>query len=142
MRAKTRSGLESQNSIWTNTSAPKLNMYKQAAIEIVLRCGTLHSMPKLLTAGAPIPASDKVSKVEVTCTNMWNLGDLSSNSRPKVLQKCRHINKPNKPYPTDLDLHLTQAKVSVYKLDIWWPGTSSMISKESVMIFENGFALN
>ena len=60
-----------------NTSAPKLDPYKQATIEIVLRHGTLCSMPDLLIAGASIPASDKVSKVEVTCKNMWNLGDLS-----------------------------------------------------------------
>ena len=72
-----------------NTSAPKLDPYKQATIEIVLRHGTLCSMPDLLIAGASIPASDKVSKVEVTCTNMWNLGDLSLNSRPKVFAKTQ-----------------------------------------------------
>ena len=109
-------------------------------IEIILRGDTLRPMPELLIAGAPIPASNKVSKVEVTCTNMWNLGDLSSNSRPKVSQKCRHNDKLNKPYPTDLDLCLTQAKVSIYKPEIRWPGTPSMNSKELMTIFESGFA--
>ena len=113
---------------------------QQVVIEIILRGDTLRPMPELLIAGAPILASDKVSKVEVTCTNMWNLGDLSSNSRPKVSQKCRHNSKLNKPYPIDLDLCLTQAKVSIYKPEIRWPRTPSMNSKELMTIFESGFA--
>ena len=112
----------------------------QAAVETVLRGGTLRPMPELLTSGAPIPSSDEVSEAEVTCTNMWNLGDPSPNSRPKVSPKRRRSGEPNKPYQTDLDLRLTPAKVSVYKPEIRRPGTPSMNSEESVTTFESGFA--
>lgn len=112
----------------------------QAAVETVLRGGTLRPMPELLTAGAPIPAPDEVSEAEVTCTNMWNLGDPSPNSRPKVSPKRRRSGEQNKPYQTDLDLCLTPAKVSVYKPEIRRPGTPSMNSEESVTTFESGFA--
>ncbi|KAK7823523.1 hypothetical protein CFP56_035379 [Quercus suber] len=83
-------------------------------------------MPELLTTGALIAASDKVSKVEVICRTFS--------------QKRKHIGKPNKPYPTDLNLCLTQAKVLVYKPEIRRLATPSMNSKESVTIFESGFA--
>jgi len=112
----------------------------QAAVETVLRGGTLRPMPELLTSGAPIPSSDEVSEAEVTCTNMWNLGDPSPNSRPKVSPKRRRSGEPNKPYQTDLDLRLTPAKVSVYKPEIRRPGSPSMNSEESVTTFESTFA--
>ncbi|KAL4644653.1 LOB domain-containing protein 37-like [Castanea sativa] len=112
----------------------------QAAVETVLHGGTLRPMPELLTAGAPIPASDEVSEAEVTCTNMWNLGDPSPNSRAKVSPKRRRSGEQNKPYQTDLDLRLTPAKVSVYNPEIRRPGTPSMNSEESVTTFESGFA--
>lgn len=111
----------------------------QAAVETVLRGGTLRPIPELLTSGAPFPSSDEVSEAEVTCTNMWNLGDPSPNSRPKVSPKRRRSGEPNQPYQTDLDLRLTPAK-SVYNQEIRRPGTPSMNSEESVTTFESGFA--
>jgi hypothetical protein len=118
----------------------------QAAVETVLRGGTLRPMPELVTLGAPAPASDETSEAEVTCTNMWNLGDPNPNSRPKVSPRRRRSDELMiNPQPTDLDLRLTPilpAKVSVYKAEIRRLGSPSMNSEESVTTtcFESGFA--
>ncbi|XP_041009873.1 LOB domain-containing protein 37-like [Juglans microcarpa x Juglans regia] len=117
----------------------------QAAVETVLRGGALRPIPELLhSGGAPssTPASDETSEAdEVTCTDMWRLGNPSLNSRPKVSPK--HKRSPED--PTALDLRLTPsfpAKLSVQKPEIRRPGTPSMNSEESVTTtcFESSLA--
>ncbi|XP_059457248.1 LOB domain-containing protein 38-like [Corylus avellana] len=113
----------------------------QAAVETVLRGGTLRPMPELLGTDRT-PASDEASEAdEVTCTDMWSLGSPSPKSRPKVSPK----RKRSSDEPAGLDLRLTPsflAKASAYKPEIRRPGTPSMNSEESVTTtcFESGLA--
>lgn len=125
----------------------------QAAVETVLRGGTLRAMPELVNAGGgggggglTAQASDDTSEAEVACTDMWKLQDPNqnstncrfSNSRSKVSQKRKRLEEPIKlklQQPTDLDLCLTPSfvnKISPSKLEIGRPGTPSMNSEESV----------
>ncbi|XP_065874382.1 LOB domain-containing protein 38 [Euphorbia lathyris] len=123
----------------------------QAAVETVLRGGTLRPMPELLaTGGSPSPVSDETSEAEVACTDMWTHQDLNtnphsrfSNSRSKVSPKRKQrINEPftvkqqQLQLPSnDLDLRLMpnfSLKTSPYKGEVWRPGTPSMNSEESV----------
>ncbi|KAB1214888.1 LOB domain-containing protein 38 [Morella rubra] len=117
----------------------------QAAVETVLRGGTLRPMPELLLAGgapSPIPASDEASEAdEVTCTDMWRLGNPGHTSRSKVSPKRKRSSDDQ----TALDLRLTPsfpAKVLAHKPEIRRPGTPSMNSEESVTTtcFESGLA--
>lgn len=111
----------------------------QAAVETVLRGGTLRPMPELLGVD-PAPAADEASEAEeVTCTDMWSLGARSPNPWPKVSPKRKRSSGD----PAGLDLRLTpsfQGKVSVCKSEIRRPGTPSMNSEESVTTtcFESG----
>ncbi|KAG8641143.1 LOB domain-containing protein 37 isoform X2 [Manihot esculenta] len=125
----------------------------QAAVETVLRGGTLRPMPELLAAGgSPSPASDEASEVEVTCTDMWTLQDPNpnphsrfSNSRSKVSPKRKPIDEPVNLVKQqqlqlqltgkDLDLRLTPTfskKTSHRKLENRRLGSPSMNSEESV----------
>lgn len=125
----------------------------QAAVETVLRGGTLRPMPELLAAGgSPSPASDEASEVEVTCTDMWTLQDPNpnphsrfSNSRSKVSPKRKPIDEPVNLVKQqqlqlqltgkDLDLRLTPTfskKTSHGKLENRRLGSPSMNSEESV----------
>ncbi|KAG8642681.1 LOB domain-containing protein 37 isoform X2 [Manihot esculenta] len=135
----------------------------QAAVETVLRGGTLRPMPELLTAGgSPSLASDEVSEAEVACTDMWKLQDPNpnphsrfSNSRSRTSPKRKRTDEPVNIIkqeklqlqfpPSDLDLRLTpifSPKSSPRKPEIRRPGTPSMNSEESVTTtttcFESG----
>jgi hypothetical protein len=113
----------------------------QAAVETVLRGGTLRPMPELLGTDRA-PAADEASEAdEGTCTDMWSLRAPSPKSRPKVSPKRKRSSEE----PTGLDLRLTPsfpAKASACKPEIRRPGTPSMNSEESVTTtcFESGLA--
>ena len=118
----------------------------QAAVETVLRGGTLRAIPELM---APtIPAANEAS--ETTCTDMWkNLPETAtslnsncwfSNSRSKV--SCKTIEELRKLQPSDLDLCLNPTFTVNRVPDNRRPGTPSMNSEESVTTtwLERGFA--
>ncbi|KAJ4826667.1 hypothetical protein Tsubulata_001551 [Turnera subulata] len=126
----------------------------QAAVETVLRGGTLRPMPELLGGsgggggggGSPSPASDEASEAEVACTDIWKLQDPNpspnlhsrfSNSRSKVSPKRKRAEDPIvmvlKPQSNDLDLRLTPSySPKLCKPEVRRPGTPSMNSEESV----------
>ncbi|KAF3440840.1 hypothetical protein FNV43_RR19126 [Rhamnella rubrinervis] len=127
----------------------------QAAVETVLRGGTLRPMPELLVGagGAPTPASDEASEAEVTCTDMWKLRDPNShsrfsNSRTRASPKRKRSDEPAKLQPqppAGLDLRLTPifaGKGSICKLELRRLGSPSMNSEESgtTTCFESGLA--
>ena len=118
----------------------------QAAVETVLRGGTLRAMPEFM---APTPASDEAS--EATCTDMWKLQETAtnlnsdcrfSNSRSKVSPKRKRMEEFKKLQPSCLDLCLTPSFTGKRVPDNRRPGTPSMNSEESVTTtcFESGFA--
>ncbi|XP_021908003.1 LOB domain-containing protein 38-like [Carica papaya] len=118
----------------------------QAAVETVLRGGTLRPVPELLSGGSGglSPLADEASE---SCTDMWMLRS-STNQNPT----CRFSNSRSKVSPTkrkrspeepkklplqlsDLDLGLTSsfpANSAAYKPETRRPGTPSMNSEESV----------
>ncbi|KAJ8769379.1 hypothetical protein K2173_002583 [Erythroxylum novogranatense] len=112
----------------------------QAAVETVLRGGTLRAMPELMTGGSP---SDEASEGEVTCTDMWKLQDpnptahhsrfSSSRSKASPTKRKRLVDEPNtaKLQTNDLDLCLTPS-FSPHKAELRRPETPSMNSEESV----------
>lgn len=112
----------------------------QAAMETVLRGGTLRAMPELLN-GVSTPECDEASEAEVTCTDMFKLRDPNSSSRSKV-PKRKRLEEASKVQCTDLDLRLTPGltgKISSrglgamsYLPETRRPGTPSMNSEESV----------
>lgn len=113
----------------------------QAAVETVLRGGTLRPMPELLN-GVSTPDSDEASEAEVTCTDMFKVRDPNSSSRSKA-PKRKRPEEAAKAQCTDLDLRLTPgfaAKVSSrglggalsYVPETYRPATSSMNSEDSV----------
>ncbi|KAG6594987.1 LOB domain-containing protein 38 [Cucurbita argyrosperma subsp. argyrosperma] len=84
----------------------------QAAVETVLRGGTLRPMNEFLAAGSPNPASDETSEAEVACTDMWKLRDSYpnsrfSNSRSRLSPKRKRSEESTKNKLNDLDLRLT-----------------------------------
>ncbi|XP_057960323.1 LOB domain-containing protein 37-like [Malania oleifera] len=114
----------------------------QAAVETVLRGGTLRPMPDLLP-GFPAPHADEAS--EVACTDMCRLRDPNSTSRsnsnklPK--RKCSDVESARCP-PADLDLCLTASYLATDAPEKRRPGTPSMNSEESATTtcFESSFA--
>ncbi|KAI4315053.1 hypothetical protein L6164_027901 [Bauhinia variegata] len=119
----------------------------QAAVETVLRGGTLRPMPEFLGLDAPAPATDEASEAEVTYTDMWRVrcpNPKTNNSRSNKVSsgKRRRSDECGKLQSTDLDLRLTpsfQQKVSSYSCrpEIRRPGTPSMNSEESVTTMES-----
>ncbi|XVF15445.1 hypothetical protein REPUB_Repub09cG0154000 [Reevesia pubescens] len=120
----------------------------QAAVETVLRGGTLRAMPELMV---PTPASDESS--EATCADMWRLQETAvtrnlnsncrfSNSRSKVSPKRKRVEEFKKLQPSDLDLCLTPSFTGKPVTDNRRPGSPSMNSEESgtTTCFESGFA--
>ncbi|KAM7507183.1 hypothetical protein LguiA_017636 [Lonicera macranthoides] len=115
----------------------------QSAVETVLRGGALRPIPELLTGAPTSPELDDASEAEVTCTDMFNLRDPSSNSRSNV-QKRRRFEQSKVTKLADLDLSLTQgfpAKMNSSLPEKRRPGTPSRNSEESVTTtcFESGF---
>ncbi|XP_054823584.1 LOB domain-containing protein 38-like [Prosopis cineraria] len=116
----------------------------QAAVETVLRGGTLRPIPELLGLAAPTLAADEASEAEVACTDMWSIRDpnLSSrftNSRSNKFSSCKRkpSDESKQPQTADLDLRLMPTflqKGSGYSCrpEIGRPGTPSMNSEESV----------
>lgn len=111
----------------------------QAAVETVLRGGTLRPIPDLLRLDAPTPTVDDVSEGEVTCTDTWRIRDPNPNfwftsSRSKVSSAGKR-KRPDE--IADLNLRLTPSFLlnsSAYSCqsDVRRPGTPSMNSEESV----------
>lgn len=125
----------------------------QAAVETVLRGGTLRPVPELLNScgGSPTPTSDDVSEAEVTCTDMSRLQDRSfpsshcrfSSSRSKVspAKRKRVEESAMKLQQSDLDLRLTPRFTGKVPPEVRRrPGTPSMNSEESgtTTCFESG----
>lgn len=125
----------------------------QAAVETVLRGGTLRPVPELLNSGggSPTPTSDEVSEPEVTCTDMSKLQDRSfpsshcrfSSSRSKVspTKRKRVDESAMKLQRSDLDLCLTPRFTGKVPPEVRRrPGTPSMNSEESgtTTCFESG----
>ncbi|KAH9712270.1 LOB domain-containing protein 38 [Citrus sinensis] len=125
----------------------------QAAVETVLRGGTLRPVPELLNScgGSPTPTSDEVSEAEVTCTDMSRLQDRSfpsshcrfSSSRSKVspAKRKRVEESAMKLQQSDLDLRLTPRFTGKVPPEVRRrPGTPSMNSEESgtTTCFESG----
>lgn len=119
----------------------------QAAVETVLRGGTLRPIPEFLSGQLPMPESDDASEAEVTCTEMWSVRDSPPNSRPKV-PKRKRFSGASGFQQSDLDLRLmpgfpvktsnggVEACISPEKRR---PGSSSRNSEESVTTsFESG----
>ncbi|XWS33509.1 hypothetical protein CRYUN_Cryun22dG0089300 [Craigia yunnanensis] len=111
----------------------------QAAVETVLRGGTLRAMPEFM---APTPAS------EATCTDMWKFQETAtnlnsncrfSNARSKVSSRIEEFKKLQ---PSDLDLCFTPSFTGKRVPDNKRPGTPSMNSEESITttFFESGSA--
>ncbi|KAF4375120.1 hypothetical protein F8388_017266 [Cannabis sativa] len=120
----------------------------QAAVETILRGGTLRPLPELLggggtgtmTATTPTAASDEASEAEVTCTDIWkvrdpNSGSRFSTSRSRLSPKRKRSDSPAKLRNTaDLDLRLTPifpVKPTARKADVRRPVSPSMNSEES-----------
>ncbi|XP_010531582.1 PREDICTED: LOB domain-containing protein 39 [Tarenaya hassleriana] len=118
----------------------------QAAMETVLRGGSLRPIPELLSTGSPPPfmATDQASKIS---TSMWRLprkdGSTDDNpshhcrfSRSKAATEKRKRQKPDQPAGSNLDLHLNHGLPSAAPckevITGDRPGTPSMISEESV----------
>lgn len=117
----------------------------QAAVETVLRGGTLTPMPELLGLDAPAPATDEASEAEVTCTDIWRIRDPNSNYRfagSRSNKMSSPGGKRKRPEAAavaaaDLDLRLTPIflqKVSDYRSrpENRRQGSPSMTSEESV----------
>ncbi|KAA8522609.1 hypothetical protein F0562_013030 [Nyssa sinensis] len=113
----------------------------QAAVETVLRGGTLRPIPELVGGSSMPPALDEASEAEVTWADMFKLQDPTPNSRSKV-PKRRHSDEASKVQFSDLDLSLTPdfpVKGSSLVVGANYcitekrrPGTPSMNSEESV----------
>ncbi|KAL4368625.1 hypothetical protein GQ457_05G007700 [Hibiscus cannabinus] len=118
----------------------------QAAVETVLRGGTLRAMPELM---ASTPRSGETSeatvtymlKVQETATNL-NSNCRFSRSRSKASPKRIRAEEFSKFQPSDLDLCLTPSSTGNRLSDKRRPGTPSLNSEESVTTtcFESGFA--
>ncbi|TKY70647.1 LOB domain-containing protein 38 [Spatholobus suberectus] len=118
----------------------------QAAVETVLRGGTLRPMPELLGLDAPTPTGDDASEGEVTCTDQWRVRDPNPNVRfassrsDKVASGGKHKRFEELvklQTTTDLNLRLTPSflqNVSSFgcRREIRRPGSPSMNSEESV----------
>ncbi|KAI3407729.1 LOB domain-containing protein [Psidium guajava] len=122
----------------------------QAAVETVLRGGSLRAMPELLDGGgASLPASDEASEAGDTRADAWKLRDPNpgsrfSTSRSRVSPKRKRLDdaadnaKLLLLQPLDLDLRLKPTnfqakKKSALKADHQTrrPGSPSMNSEES-----------
>ncbi|KAJ1375242.1 Lateral organ boundary [Sesbania bispinosa] len=110
----------------------------QAAVETVLRGGTLRPLPELTGLDAPSAATDEASEVEVACTDIWTIRDpnpncqlTTSRSNNNRISPGGKRKRPEAVTAINLDLRLTPIflqKVSENRR----PGSPSMTSEESV----------
>ena len=121
----------------------------QAAVETVLRGGTVRPMPELFGLDAPTPTTDDASEGEVTCTDKWRVRDPNPNfpgtrfpglrsdkagsgGKRKRFEELAKLQTAT----TDLNLRLTPSflqNAASYgcRQEIRWPGSPSMNSEES-----------
>ncbi|KAE8704866.1 LOB domain-containing protein 38 [Hibiscus syriacus] len=117
----------------------------QAAVETVLRGGTLRAMPELM---APTP-SDETSEATIIYTLKLQETSMNLNSncrfscsRSKVSPKRIRVEEFSKFHSSDLDLRLTPRSTGNGLSHKRRPGNPSLNSEESVTTtcFESGFA--
>ncbi|VVB05092.1 unnamed protein product [Arabis nemorensis] len=125
----------------------------QAAVETVLRGGSLRPIPELLTgggfAGFPSPTSDEASEI---CTEMLSFRQDDDSGDRKIYHHCRFSSSRSRSTASppkrkrlaseqqqqpssELDLSLIPTfpiKTSPFKEELYRPGTPSMYSEESV----------
>lgn len=114
----------------------------QAAVETVLRGGTLRPMPHLMGLEAPAPTAEETSETEVACTDTYRIQDPNPNPNPN----CHFTNSRSnvssggkrkrseeltkfQESPPNLDLRLTP--IFLHKVESRRPESSSMASEES-----------
>ncbi|KAL2322819.1 hypothetical protein Fmac_027198 [Flemingia macrophylla] len=80
----------------------------QAAVDTVLRGGTLAPMPELMALDAPPSAAETTSEAEVACADIWRIPDPIPSRRftssRSAAKRKRSVAAPSAP---NLDLHLT-----------------------------------
>ncbi|KAK6923974.1 Lateral organ boundaries, LOB [Dillenia turbinata] len=110
----------------------------QAAVETVLRGGTLRPSPEPLTGGGG-DSDEAASEAEVGCTDMWRLRDPVKPNPPTTLKRKKMEDSSSKVLEaTDLDLRLTHyvsTKPTVYNprpIQSRRAATPSLNSEESV----------
>lgn len=111
----------------------------QAAVETVLRGGTLRPLPVLTYMNAPPAATDEASEAEDTSTDIWRIRDPNlrlngSRSNHKVStggKRKRSEEHVKLPAATNLDLRLTPIFLQK-ESEKRRPGSPSMTSEESV----------
>ncbi|XP_038881030.1 LOB domain-containing protein 37-like [Benincasa hispida] len=116
----------------------------QAAVDTVLRGGTLRPINDFLAGGSPNLASDDTSEAEVGCTDMWKIRDSYpnsrfSNSRSRLSPKRKRSEESSTKHQlNDLDLRLTPTFPAK---SILRAATPSMNSEESetTTCLESGF---
>ncbi|KAG4930615.1 hypothetical protein AAZX31_17G157000 [Glycine max] len=122
----------------------------QAAVETVLRGGTLRPMPELMgldAAAAAAAAADETSEAEVGCTDTWRIRNPNTNCRftssrsssgggGGKRKRSEELAKLQEQQP-NLDLRLTP--VFLQKEESRRPESPSMTSEESGTTTENRF---
>ncbi|KAE8697357.1 LOB domain-containing protein 37 [Hibiscus syriacus] len=115
----------------------------QAAVETVLRGGTLQPIPESMAPTSEAAGSEDMWKLQETVTSL-NSNCRFSSSRSKVSShKRKTMDELKKLQPSDLDLCLTPNFKGDRMDDNRRPGTPSMNSEESVTTttcFESGLA--
>ncbi|TYK12824.1 LOB domain-containing protein 37-like [Cucumis melo var. makuwa] len=119
----------------------------QAAVDTVLRGGTLRPINDFLAAGSPNLASDDTSETEVACTDMWKIRDSYpnsrfSNSRSRLSPKRKRSEESSTKHQlNDLDLRLTPTFPAKSTLRAATPSMNSEES-ETTTCFESGLGDN
>ncbi|KGN48597.1 LOB domain-containing protein 37 [Cucumis sativus] len=119
----------------------------QAAVDTVLRGGTLRPINDFLAAGSPNLASDDTSETEVGCTDMWKIRDSYpnsrfSNSRSRLSPKRKRSEEASTKHQlNDLDLRLTPTFPAKSTLRAATPSMNSEES-ETTTCFESGLGDN
>ncbi|TKY55624.1 LOB domain-containing protein 39 [Spatholobus suberectus] len=123
----------------------------QAAVETVLRGGTLRPMPELMGLDAAVAATDEASEAEVACTDIWRIRDPNPNCRFTSSRSHNKVSSGGKRKRSEelaklqaapnLDLRLTP--IILQRIESRRSGSPSMTSEESgttTAVLESGFA--
>ncbi|XP_027346894.1 LOB domain-containing protein 37-like [Abrus precatorius] len=114
----------------------------QAAVETVLRGGTLRPIPELMGLEAPASAADEASEAEVACTDTWRIREPNPNPNFRFTSSRSHnkVSSSGKRKRSEelvklqagpnLDLRLTP--IFLQKVEKRRSGSPSMTSEESV----------